>query len=309
MEGFLMERPHYVLMEILILGTSSMVPTADRNHPGILVCSGCEKILVDCGEGIQRQLKIANAPITKITRILISHWHGDHVLGLPGLLQTLNNLLDGKEVFIYGPRGIKTQINNMLRAFPFDNNLKLIITEIGQGKFIDNKDIIIESQPLKHGINTLGFLFTEQTKRKIKIPFIKKNKIPFGPLLGKLQSGNDVVWKGKKIRSKDATNTVLGKKMAIVSDTAPCKGASSLAGNVDLLICESTYTEDSVSDKGEHLHLTSKQAAEIALRGKAKKLVLTHFSARYKDSSPLLKEARKVYSKVICAEDFLRINV
>jgi ribonuclease Z len=296
-------------MEIIILGTSSMVPTAERNHPGIIVCSGTERILVDCGEGIQRQLKIANFSLTKITRILISHWHGDHVLGLPGLLQSLNSSIGSKEIFIYGPKGLKSHIKDMMKAFPFDCNFKITVTEIERGKFLDNNNIQIESLPLKHGINTIGFLFSEPTQRKIKIPYIKRKKIPFGPLLGKLQEGYDITWKGKKISSRDATKSILGKKLAIISDTAPCKEAELLAKNADLLICESTYSEISSPNKGKHLHLTAKQAAEIALRSKVKKLILTHFSARYKDSAPLIKEARRVFPKVNSAKDFLRVKI
>ena len=114
-------------MKITFLGTSSMVPTKNRNQQGVFINYGSDGILIDCGEGIQKQFKIANISLTKITKILITHWHGDHVFGLPGVLQTLNSSEYSKNLEIYGPKGIKKKINLLLKTFPFDNKFKFVV--------------------------------------------------------------------------------------------------------------------------------------------------------------------------------------
>ena len=127
-------------MQILFLGTSSMVPTKERNQSGILISYGSEGILVDCGEGTQRQLKIAGIRLTKITKILISHWHGDHVFGLPGIISTLGASEYNKTLKIYGPIGTKKHFKSMFDAFVFDRKIDLEINEISKTEFFENKD-------------------------------------------------------------------------------------------------------------------------------------------------------------------------
>ncbi|MCH8004166.1 MAG: hypothetical protein IH934_06070 [Nanoarchaeota archaeon] len=134
-------------------------------------------------------------------------------------------------------------------------------------------------------------------------------KVPEGPLLGKLQDGKSIVWKGKKIGVDKATYVVKGNKITIISDTVPCKGADKLAKDSDLLVCESTYGSE-LENKGlEYGHMTAKQAAELAKRSKSKKLVLTHFSARYKNVNELEEDARDYFNNVLCAKDFMKIEL
>ena len=157
------------MIEIIFLGTSSMVPTKERNHSAILLSFKGNNILVDCGEGTQRQLKIANISASKTTKILITHWHGDHVLGLPGLIQTLaaNNYSGVLE--IYGPKGTKDKFKHMFKAFEFDQNkIKLDINEVDKGKFFENDDFILECLPLEHGTLGLGYNFIEKDRRRRK---------------------------------------------------------------------------------------------------------------------------------------------
>jgi len=296
-------------MQILFLGTSSMVPTKERNQSGILINHGNEGILVDCGEGTQRQLKIAGAKLTKVTKILISHWHGDHVLGIPGLIQSMSAAGYEKTLRIYGPTGSKKFMKKMFEVFVFDRKIKIEVNEIKRGKFFENNEFILESETLKHNVETLGYSLREKGKRKINLKYIKKMKVPEGPLLGKLQNGKNVVWKGKKIRVDKATYEVKGNKITIISDTVPCKGADKLAKDSDILICEATYTSE-LENKGlKYGHMTAKQAAELAKRSKSKKLVLTHFSARYKNVNILEKDARDYFINVFCAKDFMKIDL
>jgi ribonuclease Z len=296
-------------MEIIFLGTASMVPTKERNPQAILISYGSEGVLVDCGEGTQRQMKITGIKLTKITKILISHWHGDHVLGLPGLMQSLGASDYNKTLRIYGPRGTKKRIEILREMFIFDRNIKVEVNEVRGGKFFENDDFILEAVPLEHGIPTLGFNFIEKGKRKIDLKKTKKLGIPEGPLLGKLQSGKVVVWKGKKIRPDDTTYIEKGKKITIITDTLLCNNCYRAAKNADLLVCEATYSS-SLEDKGEeYSHMTARQAAQIANKADAKKLVLTHFSARYKNTQEIEEDARNVFDNIICAKDFMRINL
>jgi ribonuclease Z len=296
-------------MQILFLGTSSMVPTKERNQSGVLISYGSEGILVDCGEGMQRQLKIAGIKLTKITKILISHWHGDHVLGLPGLIQSMSSSDYGKTLRIYGPTGTKRHMKRMFEAFIFDRKMEIIVIEVKKGIFFENKEFILQAQPLEHNIATLGYNFTEKEKRKIDLKFVKKIGIPQGPLLGRLQDGEKVVWKGKLVDVDKATYAINGKKITIVTDTTPCMGADLLAKDSDILICEATYSSKLENKSEEYGHMTSKQSAELANRANAKKLVLTHFSARYKDTQELEDDARNLFDNVVCANDFMKINI
>jgi len=215
-------------MQVLFLGTSSMVPTKERNQVGVLVSYGSEGVLVDCGEGTQRQLKIAGIKLTRISRILISHWHGDHVLGLPGLIQSMSASDYQKTLYIYGPKGTKRHMKKMFEAFVFDRKIEIKVKEVKTGNFFENGDFVLRSEPLDHNVMTLGYNFIEKDKRNVNLSFTKKMKIPEGPLLGKLQSGKSVVWRGKKIDVNKATTVTKGRKLAIVNDTVPCKGADVL---------------------------------------------------------------------------------
>ena len=296
-------------MQILFLGTSSMVPTKERNQSGVLISCGSEGILVDCGEGTQRQLKIAGIKLTKITKILISHWHGDHVLGIPGLIQSMSASGYEKTLNIYGPVGTKKFMEKMFGVFLFDRRIDICVYEVKKGNFFEDRTLVLEAEHLNHNIETLGYNIVEKGKRKINLRFVKKLGIPEGPLLGKLQEGKSIIWEGKKVGVDKATNVVKGKRITIISDTVPCKGADKLAKNSDLLVCEATYASNLENKGEEHSHMTAKQAAELANRSNVKKLVLTHFSARYKNTRELEEDARNCFGNVLCAKDFMKINL
>jgi len=295
-------------MEAIFLGTSCMVPTKERNHQGIFITVKNEGILVDCGEGIQRQFRVADIKPTKITKILITHWHGDHVLGLPGLLQTLGSSEYERELEIYGPKGTKKAFEYMFKAFSFKIEFPHKILEIENDK-LDFKDIIIESKKLEHGVPCIGYSIKEKDTRRIKLPKIKALGIPQGPLLGKLQDNKSVEWEGKKIDPKEVTYIVQGKKIAVVLDTLPTKSAYTLAKDADLLICESSYAHDLLEKAENYFHMTARQAAEIASQNDVKKLVLTHFSQRYKTPEQILEDAKMVFENTLAAHDFMKVKV
>jgi ribonuclease Z len=297
--------------EVIFLGTSEATPTAKRSQAAIFLKYLGENMLFDCGEGTQRQMKIAKVSPTSLSRIFITHWHSDHVLGLPGLMQTLALNDYPHALKIYGPRGTKKIIKLLLSIFIFKNKLKTEIHEITKnGKFLDSRNFYVEAYKMKHFTPCLAYKFVEKDKRKIKKNFIKK--IP-GVLLGKLQKGKTIKYKGKTITSKQATFYKPGKKIGIILDTLYHPGCIKTAKNADVLICEATFLDSEHRDKArERGHLTAKQAGMIAKKAKVKELYLMHLSQRYankKKEQQILNEAQRQFKKTKIAQDFMRINL
>ena len=297
------------MVEIIFLGTSSMKPTKYRNHSGILLKYKNENILMDCGEGIQRQIRIAGIKPAKITRLLISHWHGDHVFGIPGLMSTMGADQFARKLIIYGPKGTKKYFENIWKSFAAKDIIEHEIHEVTSGVFFENKDFQLEAYPLKHSVPCIGFKFIEKERRRVNLTKAKKLGLREGPELGKLQAGEDIVHQGKKIKSDDVTSIVEGKSVGYIADTLPCNGANKIADNVDLLISEGTHLDEISKKTEKYKHLTVKQAALIASENNSKKLVVTHISPRYKSTVDIAEEARRYFDNSIVAEDFMKIKV
>lgn len=298
-------------MELVFLGTSSMVPTKDRNHSAVFVSFGSEGFLVDCGEGTQRQMKIAGINLVDITKILISHWHGDHVLGLAGLLQTMSSSSNtyAGTLEIYGPPGLERQFGLLKDALSFEVTFGVKLVEVKSGIVFSNKDFRIEAARLEHSVACFGYSIVENDRVHIKTDVTRKLGIPDGPLLGKLQEGKSITWKGRSISPDETTYVTKGKKLTVIADTALCKSCIELADGADLLVCESTY-DNRLEDKAEqYRHLTAGQAGLIANKAGVKKLVLTHFSQRYKNTQQIEEDARTVFDNVVSAKDFMRLRL
>jgi len=298
-------------MKLTFLGTSSMIPTKDRNPSSILLTDKNENILIDCGEGTQRQLRKIGVSPTKITKILITHWHGDHILGLPGLIQTIAAAEYDKTLEIFGPKGTKKFMKQMIELFLSKRSLKLKlkIHEIKESKnFYETEDYYLASKNLKHTMPVIGYSFIQKDKRNINIDYTKKFGLVKDPILKKLKDGKTISYKGNKISPKDATILKKGKKVSIITDTEYFKDISKFVKNSDLLICESTF-EKSLKEKAkEYKHMTSEDAAKIAKEANVKKLFLTHFGQRYKTTTNLEKEAKKIFPNTKAAKDFLEIK-
>lgn len=299
-------------MEVVFLGTSSMVPTKERNQSAVFVSYKNEGILVDCGEGTQRQFKITGIPLTKVTKVLVSHWHGDHVLGLPGLIQTLNSTTTEHRLQVFGPKGTKTQLDYMRKAFLMEEKgggLALEVFDVEEGVFFETRDFYLEAAMLDHSVPCLGYSIIEKDKVHVDMAAVKKLGLPEGPMLGELQEGKPVAWKGKTVKPAEVTFATKGKKVTLIMDTQICNSAVKLAKDSDLLVCEATYADELEGKAGEYKHLTAGQAAAIANKAGAGKLVLTHFSQRYKATGELEEDARLTFDNVLCARDFMRLNV
>jgi len=210
---------------------------------------------------------------------------------------------------IYGPIGTKKRIEMALEAFLFENNLEYKVVEIKEGKIVDNDNFYIEAYKLEHGIETYGFRVNEKDKRKIRVGYVQKLGIPEGPLLGKLQDGKDIEFKGKKVKVEDATILVKGRVLGIICDTVFCSNCLKIAKNADVLVSEAAYDSQLEEKATEYKHMTARQAAQIASQQDVKKLVLFHYSQRYKTTEKILDDAKAVFQNTIAADDFTRIKM
>ena len=296
------------MIKLVFLGTSDAVPSKERNHTSILLNYKDENILIDCGEGTQRQFRKADLNPCKLTRILITHWHGDHVLGIPGLLQTLNFSDYEKPLLIYGPKGTKEFINQILKTFIFQGKFNIEVKEV-ENKFFENEDFYLEAKKMTHGIPCNAYTFVEKTKIRIDKKKLEKTKIK-GSILQKLKNGKDIVFDGKKYLAKNLTYKEEGKKISFVFDTSFNKEIIPFVKNSDLLVCESTFGEELEKKAEEYNHLTSKQTAEIAKKSNSKKLILTHISQRYsKNPEQILKTAKKFFKNSFLVKDLDIVEV
>jgi ribonuclease Z len=297
-------------ISITFLGTGSAVPTKRRNHPAVLLQYKDENILFDCGEGTQKQFRIAEISPCKTTRIFITHWHGDHVFGLPGLLQTLALSNYSKTLHIYGPRGTKQFVETYEKLYlRKGETFPIQIHEISSSKVLEEKEFQIDAQEMSHDSPCLAYSFTLKEKNRIDKKKLQKLKLPNNsPLIGELQRGKTITFENKKIDGKKLIYSEPQRKITYIMDTRLNQGAIKLAEDSNILICESTYSKEEEEQAKEYAHLTSVQAAEIAKKSKSKKLFLMHLSQRYENPKIILDEAKKIFKDVKVAEDFDNIQ-
>lgn len=298
-------------INITLLGTGSSVPTAKRNHLGIMVDYKAEHMLFDCGEGIQRQFRKARKNPMKLTKLFISHWHGDHILGIPGLLNTLQLNNYNKTLEVYGPKGTKKYMNLMMKIFVHREKIKVKVHEIDKGIIFKNKDFVIVSERMDHTTKCLGYSLIEKGVLRLDKKKLKKLKITNKELskLQKLKAGKDVTIDGKKLKAKDLAYSQNGKKITFISDTKKNPRLWKFAKDSDLLISESTFFDERHL-ASEKKHLTSIDAAQIAKKAKVGKLILVHISQRHeKNEQELLKNARKVFKNTFLGEDLMELSV
>ncbi|MFC1682015.1 ribonuclease Z [Nanoarchaeota archaeon] len=297
-------------IKVTFLGTAGAVPTVRRNHTAVLLNYRDENILVDCGEGVQRQFRKAGLNPCKLTKILITHWHGDHVLGIPGLLQTLAFSGYNKTLCVYGPRGTKKFMDLMLKTFIFEEKISVKVFEIDKGVFFENDYFSLEACSLDHRINCNGYCFVEKGKRRINKEKLEKSGLRSGPLLKKLKSGKDVSYEGKKYLASKLTFVEEKKKICFVWDTGYDKKISKFVEGADLFVCEATLSKEFEEFAKKARHLTSEQAGKIAKDAGVKKLGLIHVSQRYENNlRKILKEAKEVFKNSFVPKDLDVVEV
>lgn len=297
-------------MEITFLGTSSAVHSYERNHPSLAVKAFGEVMLFDCGEGTQRQLIYAKVSPMKISKIFITHYHGDHILGLPGLLQSMNFRGREKKLIIYGPKGLDKVIDAIYNLGYSRIDFPIEFVEIGAEIVEKTEEYVIKSQEVNHQIPSLAYSIEELKKPRFLRQKAIELGVPIGPDFGKLHNGEEVEINGKIIKPEQVLGPPRkGRKITYSGDTTPCAEMIELAQDSTVLIHESTYIKEDKDKAEEHFHSTSSDAACIAKKSNSKLLILTHFSTRYPDTEQLLKEAREIFENTEIAEDFKKIEL
>lgn len=289
--------------DLIIFGTSSQHPTRERNHGGYLIRWNGEGFLCDPGEGTQRQFIFANVSPTQVSRILISHFHGDHCLGVGSMLMRLN--LDGvEEVHCYYPASGKKYFDRLRYGTIYHEAIRVIEHPVErEGLVHDDGNFSIEAYRLDHGnIENLGWRIKEADEIKFHKDKLKAAGVS-GPRVSELKKLGALEVEGKKVSLEEVSYVRKGDAVAIVLDTRPCSGALKTAEGARLLLSESTYLESEKHLAKDHYHLTAKEAAEIACAAQAKQLILTHFSARYVSEKAFEDEAKKHFPHTVAAKD------
>ncbi|MCK4561904.1 MAG: ribonuclease Z [Flavobacteriaceae bacterium] len=291
-------------IKLTFLGTAGAIPTARRNHTAILLDYQGEHMLIDCGEGTQSQLRKYKVKFSKIKHIFISHLHGDHFYGLIGLISTFSLLNRQTELHIFAPKGAEEIIKLQLKLSKSWIHFPLHFHELKSKKselIFEDENVEIHTIPLKHRIYTNGFLFQEKiAERKLNIPAILKHKEIEICDYQNLKNGKDFTKSnGTIIPNKDLTAIPLPiLKYAYCSDTIYFEDIIPIIKGADLLYHESTFLEDKLELATKTKHTTAMQAATIAQKAQVKKLILGHYSSRYKDLNLFLNEAKLNFENV-----------
>ncbi len=287
----------------ITLGTASQVPTRERNHNGYFLRWDAEGFLFDPGEGTQRQMIFADVSASQITKIFITHFHGDHCLGLAGVLQRLSLDRVPQTVQIFYPASGEKYVDNLQSASIYYNvaNIERVPT-FAEGIIFRGKDYVIESYKLDHTVESWGYRIKENDGVSLLPEKLEKYGIR-GQDIGKLKNTESLEINGKTISVEDCSVRKKGQSFAFVMDTRLCENAFKLAADVDLLVCESTYLSTETTEAISNGHLTAAQAAEIARQAKANLLVLTHFSQRYQNIQDFLFEAQTIHQNTVAVKD------
>jgi len=294
--------------ELVILGTASQAPTRERSHHAALLRWDAEGVLFDPGEGTQRQMTLAGVAASSITRICITHFHGDHCLGLPGVVQRLRLDEVAHPVDVYFPAAGLRYYERLVTATvhtPFEG---LRPHASHAGTVADAPPFTIEARALEHRTDTLGWRLVEPDGRRM-LPDRLAAAGVHGSDVGRLQRDGAIDVAGRRVTLDEMSAQRSGQKVAFVMDTRICDAAFDLARDADLLVCEATFLERDADLAERYLHLTAAQAGRIAAEARARRLVLTHFSRRYTDPAEFAAEAGAWHPDVVVARDLDRIPV
>ena len=299
---------------VTILGSSSALPTTDRHLTAHLLNVDERFFLIDCGEGTQLQLKKYKAKFSRLNHIFITHLHGDHVFGLPGLISTLNLLGRKTDLHIYAHPHLEKILSQFLSFFYNQLNFSLIYHPLKLSSYdllFEDDKLEISSLPLNHRIPTCGFVFREKQRlRNIQKEMIGYYKIPIREIAN-IKKGEDFITEEGIVipNSKLTHDPETSKSYAFCSDTAYHDNIIPYIKEVDLLYHEATFSDADRERAIETFHSTASDAAKIAQLANAKKLIIGHFSARYKDVTPLRLEAQKIFRNTETAEDGMQIDL
>ncbi len=299
-------------LQLVFLGTSSATPTAERGLSSIAMVRGGELLLFDAGEGMQRNFIKAGLGMNKKMKIFISHMHADHCVGLLGLLQTMSLQGREKSVDVYGEPRVQEFLLENMRIINFGLTFDVTTHVIeGEGMVVKENDYEVQCCRASHSVPSFAYCLQENDRPGIfNVEEARRLGIPEGELYGRLQNGESINYGGRIVRSEQIVGpSRRGRKVGISGDTRPTESLIQFFRGCDVLVFESTYGEEKKQKAIENWHSTAVEAATIARQSAAKKLFLTHFSARYDETSMLVREAAAIHASVEAAEDLKVIEI
>ena len=298
-------------MRLVFLGTSAAQPTPERGLTCICLEKEGEILMFDAGEGAQISYLKSGLGWNKKMKIFVTHLHGDHCIGILGLLQTMTLQNRTEPMEIYGPDGIEEFIAVNIKVLNFGLSFPVMITTVREGTVVNEKTYTINSCEADHSVISYSYLFQEKDKPGRFFPDkAKELGVPEGELWHKLQTGQDIQVGDKIVKSSDVLGEKRpGKRIGISGDTRPTKKLEEFFKDCDYLSFDSTFSHELQNKALETHHSTAKEAADLAKKANVSNLILTHFSARYNDESVLLEEAKTIHSSVIAAKDLLEIEI
>ncbi|WP_027569505.1 ribonuclease Z [Bradyrhizobium sp. URHA0013] len=300
------------MFALTFLGTSASVPSTERNHPALLVEAAGKRVLIDCGEGTQRQLLRSGAGFRRLDRILLTHAHLDHVLGIPGLFSTLGLRQQSDVMTVHGGQGTLDIVIRMLAGLwgtgraPIPAEFAPLI----EGQVIDAGDFTIDCFPVRHrDTDSFGFSFRSPARRHLERERLAGLGVPDGPMRGELAAGRPVVIAGRTIDPEDVLGPPSGgRKLVVIGDTETTDGLSKHVVDADLLVVEATFLDRDAATARDYGHLTAREAAAFAAANNVGQLVLNHMSGRYRDEE-ILAEAIGIFPNTRIAADFDHIVI
>ena len=298
-------------MRAVFVGTGGSWPSPERNVMAFALSMGRDVLLFDCGEGTQRQLMRSSVSFMKISKIFISHFHGDHFLGLPGLIQSMS-LNDRKDKLeIYGPSGTEALVQTLMSLGYFTPTYPVVVRDLQSGDSIKCEGYSVRCVDASHNVPTIAYAVEEEPRPgKFSLEKAKALGIPAGPLYSKLQAGETVAHAGKKFTPDMVMGPPRrGRKVVYTGDTKPCAEIEELAASADLLVHDATSAADLEEKANTYGHSSSRQAAEMAKKAGVKTLVLVHISPRYEETEQLLKDAQDVFPNTILPKDLDELEI
>jgi ribonuclease Z len=298
-------------MKLVFLGTSAAQPTEKRGLSCICLEREGEILMFDAGESAQISYMKSGLGWNKKMKLFVTHLHGDHCVGILGLLQTMSMQNRTESLEIFGPKGIDEFLAANIKILNFGLSFSILITIVNEGTIYENNKFLIHAAKANHSITAFSYLFEEKDKPgRFNVEKAKELGIPEGELWNKLQNGIDVINNEKIIKPEQVLGKKRpGKKIGISGDTMPTKELEEFFNECDYLVFDSTFLDEEKQKAQDTCHSTAKQAAELGKNANVKNLILTHFSARYKDEIGHKTEAEQIHNSVITAKDLLEVEI
>ena len=298
-------------MKLVFLGTSAAQPTEKRGLSCICLEREGEILMFDAGESSQISYMKSGLGWNKKMKLFVTHLHGDHCVGILGLLQTMSMQNRTESLEIFGPKGIDEFLAANIKILNFGLSFSILITIVNEGTIYENNKFLIHAAKANHSITAFSYLFEEKDKPgRFNVEKAKELGIPKGELWNKLQNGEDITNNEKIIKPEQVLGKKrLGKKIGISGDTMPTKELEEFFRECDYLVFDSTFLDEEKQKAQDTCHSTAKQAAELGKNANVKNLILTHFSTRYKDEIGHKTEAEQIHNSVITAKDLLEVEI